>query len=248
MEFIRGTLPMLGGPFFYAAEVAQVRPRSRPGGGLQRGFTYPEMVFLLLVVALFLAGTVWVVNSAIAKSHPLGKSDTAGRDTETALDRIQALVRTARVFAGPRPTFRAGSWMLEQAALTFCGDLDGDPKTGSYVAAGQGGLEKIMVFCRGDLVLAEVYEAPGSTPRRVVLLTDLSPRDPKAFLSSFKVEEPHASCSFGVAGGAMTREEGFTVSEMQVSVTTGPGQSRLVLGRSIGLPQRPVVIAAPGLL
>ena len=211
--------------------------------GRSAGFTGPEMAFLLFVVALFLAGTVWVVNSAIVKSHPMGKSDVAGRDAERALDRIESLVKTARAFEDPQRAPLAGSWTHGQTGLMFFGDLDGDPKTGAFKAMGQTGLEQVRMYRRGDRLVVEVKEAPGAEPRTVVLLDNLSPGDPGAFTSSFKVDERKVSSSFGIAGKPTFVEEGFTVNQMLVSLTTGVGQSRLVLARSIGLLQRPVVIA-----
>lgn len=208
------------------------------------GFTYPEMAFLLLVVALFLVGIVWVVNAAIVKSHPLGKSDVAGRDAERALDRIEALLKTARVFAYDGRAVRPGLWTPEQGVLTFLGDLDGDPETGSYVAGEQKGLERVVIYRQDRSLIVSVKSAPAAPASKVVLLRELSPRDPEAFSGRFRVA---ASGAVNITVGTRAAAAVFSAmraDQIRVSIATGVGGSRLLLDRQIGLPLEPAL--APG--
>lgn len=209
------------------------------------GFTYPEMAFLLIVLALFLAGTVWVVNGAIVKSHPLGKNDSAGREADKALDRIESMVKAARQFdytgelKAPGPGLVAGS-------LDFLADLDGDPQTGSYeVVLKNGsvvkGLERVVIAPRGISLVTYVYSRPGAVPGAVVLLKNLSPGDKQAFLVRFQVAGSAESTepALPASGNATTARPDLVATAVRVSITTGLGGSRLVIERGTGLPARP---------
>jgi len=206
------------------------------------GFTWPEMVFLLFVVAVFLVGVVWVVNAAIVKSHPLGKSDTAGRNAERALDRIEALVMTSRVFALDSHPVRAGRWTAGQGILTFLGNLDGDAETGSYSVGDEKGLEHVTIYRQGASLVVSVKSAPAAAPSTVVLLKDLNPLDPEAFTASFRVSASGATkLKVGGNAAASVTIPAMRADETRVSVTTGVGGSRLLLDRSIGLPAEPAL-------
>jgi hypothetical protein len=228
-------------------EVHQVAWSGKSYSNSKKGFTNPEMAFLLLVLALFLTGTVWVVNTAIAKSHLLGKSDRVGSEVERALDRVEAMVRTARVFDAPGKPVRAGAWTPGENKIEFLGDIDGDANTGSYVVGEQTGLELVSIARRGNSLVASVLTTPGAAARAVVLLTDLSPADPEAFASSFHVEKSRVTMTLGMETVTVPLN-GHVTGEMQVSIVTVIGGSHLVFGRSIGLPQRPAVISAGGIL
>jgi len=212
------------------------------------GFTYPEMVFLLLVVAVFLVGIVWVVNAAILKSHPLGKSDTAGRNAERALDRIEALVRTARIIALQSPPVRAGNWTAGQGVLTFLGNLDGDTQTGSYSVGDDKGLEHVSVYHRGTALVVSVKSTPATAPSTVVLLEDLSPSDPRAFTASFRVAAAGVTnVKVAWSGTSSVTIPAVRADRARVSVTTGVGGSRLLVDRTIGLPAQPALAAGRSL-
>jgi hypothetical protein len=213
--------------------VVQSRGILRSGG--KGGFTYPEMAFLLAVIALFLVGTVWVVNGAIVKSHPPGKSDRAGSEAERALDRIESMVRAARQF------YYTGRLTAEMrwGPAADCLDL--------LEASSQGrvekGLERAVIFSRGAALVAQVYSGPGAVPRTVVLLNDRSPGDDRPFKASFRIEEQKAPKSAApgsvVAENTVVARTALDATAVRVSITTGLGGSRLVIGRTIGLPARP---------
>ena len=207
------------------------------------GFTYAEMAFLLLVVALFLVGIVWVVNAAIVKSHPLGKSDTAGRDAERALDKIEALLKTARVFAYDGRALRPGLWTPQQGSLDFLGDLDGDSGTGSYRAGGEKGLERVIIYRQDRSLVVSVKSSPAAPPSTVVLLKGLSPRD-QAFSGSFRVAASGAVKITVGTGAALAGTSAIRADRIRVSITTGVGGNRLLLDRQMGLPLTPAL--APG--
>jgi hypothetical protein len=225
--------------------VVQSRGILRSGG--KGGFTYPEMAFLLAVIALFLVGTVWVVNGAIVKSHPPGKSDRAGSEAERALDRIESMVRAARQFYYTGRLTAEMRWGPAADCLDLLADLDGDPNTGSFEASSQGrvekGLERVVIFSRGAALVAQVYSGPGAVPRTVVLLNDRSPGDDRPFKASFRIEEQKAPKSAApgsvVAENTVVARTALDATAVRVSITTGLGGSRLVIGRTIGLPARP---------
>lgn len=224
--------------------VARVRGRSR----IQKkgGFTYPEMAFLLLTLALFLVGTVWVVNGAIVKSHPLEKSDRAGRDADVALDRIESMVKVARQFSytgnltGPGLGPRADS-------LDFLADLDGDTVTGSFqLVSADGkvvtGLERVVIVRKGVRLMTYVYSRPDAPPEAVVLLSNLSPGDKQAFETRFRVEKPEGASlepSAMLASNTVVARPRLVAAGVRVSIATGVGGSRLVLDRDTGLPDKP---------
>jgi hypothetical protein len=217
-----------------------------------RGFTYPEMAFLLAVIALFLVGTVWVVNGAIVKSHPLGKSDRAGSETERALDRIESMVRAARQFYYTGRLTAEMRWGPAADSLDLLADLDGDPNTGSFEASSQGrvekGLERAVIFSRGAALVVQVYSGSFARPRTVVLLDNLSPGDDGGFKASFRIEERQAPKSREpgsvIAENIVVARPALDATAVRVSITTGLGGSRLVIGRTIELPARPPLAPA----
>jgi hypothetical protein len=95
----------------------------------KRSFTYPEMVFLLIVLLLFLAGSVWVVNRAVANSHPPGRSDGASGGARDALDKVEAMVEDATViYASGATAVKARSIVVDR--LDFLADLTEIPPQG----------------------------------------------------------------------------------------------------------------------
>gem|GEM_PF-1736311 len=217
------------------------------------GFTYPEMAFLLIVLALFLAGTVWVVNGAIVKSHPLGKNDSAGREADKALDRIESMVKAARQF-DYHGILKAPGWSRGADNLDFLADLDGDPKTGSYeVALNDGGvvrgLERVVIARRGTALVTYVYSRDGSAPQSVVLFKELGPGDRQAFQVRFRVDRTAGPPASLPASNTSAVSPSLVATAVRVSITTGLGGNRLVIERGIGLLARPVLqVALPSAL
>jgi hypothetical protein len=194
----------------------------------RRGFTYPEMIFLLVTLAVFLGGTVWVVSGAIVKSHPFGQSEGAGKHAQVAMNKIEVMVKAARQFYyDPGSSKVPVGVTLKTDNLDFLADLDSDASTGSYSVGTVKGLERVQVVRQGVSLVVFVRSGPTSAPERVVLTRDLAPGDPGAY---------------GVAFAVKHLGEALSTSKVHVSITTGARGSRLVVARDITL-SRPTPLA-----
>jgi hypothetical protein len=168
----------------------------------KRSFTYPEMVFLLIVLLLFLAGSVWVVNRAVANSHPPGRSDGA-----------------SVIYASGATAVKARSIVVDR--LDFLADLDGDPATGAFRVDSRGGYERVVVEARGGELVALVYEGPAQEPDPVVLTSGLIPGGPGAFSARLygedaslrRVGKVGVTLSTGARGSSYTSSNEFELAD-----------------------------------
>ncbi|MHB8895131.1 MAG: hypothetical protein ACYC99_08160 [Candidatus Geothermincolia bacterium] len=204
----------------------------------KRGFTWPEMALLLVTMAVFLAGTVLVVNGAIAKSHPFGKSEGAGREGEATMNKIAAMVGSGREFYIGKGARRLSSGEVASGSLDFLADLDSDPETGSYEVGNVRGLERATITRRGNSIVVFVRSGPAAPTDTVVLTRDLAPGDPGAF-------------EVGILSSRQSKQSGQdaatppTVSRVRLSITTGSRGSRLVVTRNIDVRGNPPLRPAP---
>jgi hypothetical protein len=199
----------------------------------RKAFTYPEMIFLLVVVALFLGGTIWVASGAFVKSHPFRTSEGAGRQGETAMNKIEAMVKSARQFSVDPQSSRMTARRISSRDMDFLADLDSDGNTGTYSAGSAKGLERVQVVREGTALVVIVRASPTSAPRSMVLTRDLAPGDPNAYSVEYFLD-PEASPAT------------MTTSRVHLSITSGTHGSRLVVSRDVAPPAHTPVKAAPG--
>lgn len=219
------------------------RGSKKPGAGSRAGFTYPEMAFLLLVLALFLGGTVWVASGAVVKSHPFRKSEGAGKEGEAAMNKIAALVKSARRFYCERSKSERGGLVFASESLDFLADLDSDSKTGSYRTGDTRGLERVLIARAGASVTVSVHSSPAASPSVVVLTSDLPPGDGGAFKTELQTVRGEGR----TGGDGSSGDEGgrLVVSGVRVTITTGNDRNRLVVSRDIGTSGRPPLDLGP---
>lgn len=218
-----------------------VRSAKKRGTAALAGFTYPEMAFLLFVIALFVVGTVWVSSKAVTTSHPLGKSETVGKEAERAMDRIAFLVSSGRTFFYGKDSAKTTELQFVSEDLDFLADLDGDRNTGGFRVAGQLGFERVFIAAQGSDLTVMVYSSPGAVPRSVVLTGDMAPMNAKPFRVTL-----HAVRSAKQArGAAKEASEQLAVSEVDVRMTTASRGSRLVVSRTIATGWEPPLEPAP---
>lgn len=201
---------------------------------MDSGFSALEMLLLILILVLFLAGTVLMLNSVIA-GLPL--RSRAGGLEEAAIDRVDALLQTARLF---HPVVEQGlrsNESLSQDKLDFLADLDGNPSTGSFAVDDERGLERVVISRKGAFLMAYVYFSPNETPDAVTLYRKLSSGDPDAFSTEFQVKKGHteapATTRIVVASGAL------------VTIAGGKGSERSVARRQVALPDVPFSDTVP---
>jgi hypothetical protein len=199
-----------------------------------KGFTLGELIFLMVILAAFLAGTVWLVDQGVRTFSPSGKEAKQGTGAQNLLDRLEALTKDARVFLLPagaeRAKFETGG------AVEFLSNIDGDTSTGSYEAAGQKGLERVTVRrdTTGRGLVAEVSEAPGEPSKTVELTDDLDTLTPAPFKVEY-LDEAKKSIAAVRAGDR--------VYGLEVSVALSEQRGDEAVSRSIGLTYAPVVVS-----
>ncbi len=162
------------------------------------GFSTWEMVLLLAVIALFLFGVVILSSRGLSSVQP-SKGDTEmNREATRLLDRIQALVTSAKAFlrgADDPP-------VLEDLRLFFVADLDGSGGSVRLLEGGgmtSKGLETVEIARSiGSRQLREVATGRvlyvsvtgDSLKTSVKVLTSmLDPTDPRAFLVEYSGED-----------------------------------------------------------
>ncbi len=197
------------------------------------------MAFLLVTLAFFIAGTVWVTRGAVIRSQPLGRSVSEGRKTDKVLARLASLVATSRQFECSAFPPSSGSWGPAQDTLDFLADLDGDPSTGSYSVGEYKGLERVVVLSEGGSLVARVYSGlPGESPRRVEMATDFTGGDASSFSARFRALE-------GSSNGE-ARSSPREATRVLLSITSGNGGDRVTLRREALLPNTPKLVLSTG--
>ncbi len=186
------------------------------------GFTYPEMAFLLLVVAIFLAGTVWVCSGAVTKLRPSGRVGKADREGERTMDRLEDLLGSARKFFHPEGATGSTAGKFISNDLDFLADLDGDPATGRFVLDGARGFERVLIYCRGSILFAKVYSSPGGAPREVVLTRGLAVGG-----------TPFRAVLLAAAGAPGGSRGGLRVKEARIRLATTLDGGRTALSRTV---------------
>jgi hypothetical protein len=211
--------------------------QSTSEGRRARAFTYPEMIFLLFVLALFLGGTVWVVNGAIVTSHPFRKSEGAGKKGELAMQKIASMVPAGRAFYYSKASVRPSDSALTTGELDFLADLDSDNSTGSYAAGEVRGLERIRVMHLGTDLVVSVYQGPRARPQSLVIIKDLARADVGAFVVRYSIKAKKDP--------SKPSEMSFTTDSVRVSIATGRGGSRLVVARNMAIPGGAPLLPVP---
>ena len=164
------------------------------------GFTVPELVFLVLLVAVFLAGTVIMVN----RGFITGSSGATG-DGPALLKRINAMLANSRLIDAPIgvPVDR----------LKFSADIDDNISTGFDLPEGKG-LELLEISrerSAGNILVARVAMGRGSV-RRVVMTSRLDGR-PDSFKATCLPAEGAAASGAGSVVLRLRVREGNTARE-----------------------------------
>jgi hypothetical protein len=160
---------------------------SRASGESRRGFSPGEMIFLVGVLAVFLAGMVVVVGDGVDRYRPESSTDPVSGQARTMMARLATVIEQARTFylspGGGAPADVEG--LPGAGALTFEGDLEGDGKLETVILHRAGG--------GGRTLVADVRSLDDW--RRVELTDRLDAGDPEPFsavlLGSRKAPAPH---------------------------------------------------------
>ncbi|MFH1151302.1 MAG: hypothetical protein V1748_12590 [Actinomycetota bacterium] len=161
--------------------MAKVRSGARKAG--RRGFTVGEMIFLVGVLAVFVAGTVVVVGDGVDRYGP-GSGDTGSGEAHELMDRLDMIVEQARAFYLTLPAGLPGGVPGRgEDYLAFDGDLDGD---GTWEAV-------VLRAVDGGRVLAADISLDGEW-QRVELTDGLDPGAAEPFAASLEAgKKVHAS-------------------------------------------------------
>jgi hypothetical protein len=150
----------------------------------KRGLLLPVFT-VALVLALF-AGIVWLVADGVSSFNGNNNGQVSGEGA-SLMKRVGELINCTRVINDPLP-------LVGSLSYDFLADIDGDPRTGGFVAPGYGkGLERVVIYRPGESsteLRVDVRTAPGQSPRSAVLTGDLDPNDPGAFGIDCKLESP----------------------------------------------------------
>ncbi|MBU1672476.1 MAG: hypothetical protein KKF41_07455 [Actinobacteria bacterium] len=172
--------------------MAMVRSGARKAG--RRGFTVGEMIVLVGVLAVFIAGLVAVVGEGVDQ-YRSGSSEAASADAQVLMDRLDAIIGQARTFYLSPPGGSPADVAVSGGALVFEGDLDGD-----------GTMEQVLLHAsEGGRVLAADVSLDGEW-QRVELTDGLDPGAAEPFAASLETgsKTPAPFIETGSAGDEVT--------------------------------------------
>lgn len=177
-----------------------------PAVRARAGFSYFEMVLLILVMLAFLAGVVLLTGRAVSDSGPGSSHSEISRESEDVFDSLGALLGSASSFS----LYQRGSQPPENVTrLAFEADLDGS-----------GDMESVLVRRSASdarVLLAEVRD--GTRLYRIELSSRLDGRATDPFLVSYE------SGGETIPGSRMARaaDEGVGISSVRVRLTLRSG-------------------------
>ena len=174
----------------------------------------------VVLVVVLLAGVILVVRGAVDSGNHAEGEATVQAEAERLLGRLADIAGGAlwvQVEDGPARSPADG----RHTTLDLLADLDGDPATGGFEAAGSRGLERVLIYRDGGggrRLIAGVYTSPGAPPREVELTGLLDPEDEGAFYVEYLSElEPETPITGEVPGSLKT--PGIEADGLRLSVT-----------------------------
>jgi hypothetical protein len=165
------------------------------GSRSEHGFALWEMIVLLAVLAVFLAGVIVLASNGIQSLQRENADRPMSEKGEALMDRLEELTREAIViYVSPTPYWLSTFIINKKEEILFAADLDGDAsqkEINAFVSGGEstGGIEGVRVAQPDDAANELVARIRGTEvgDKQVVLTRILDAQNEPAFEVKYQV-------------------------------------------------------------